>query len=364
MDNIFKGIVKLSLSQYEELSKNGTITVGDVTIEYDPDNTLYVTTDGDSDVNKAIQEYDNPSTANNIQNIGTFGTDKNNDTDNVELYMYKGVTNVETAVDKRSYTYLEIDKTILDYERGEYPVEDTTFYFPLKLTTSNNEEVTNYNIGFTFLNDSITNISLYDGTEYVVRTIYSNETWNTTKIYGKDFNSLSDNNDYSSISLNIEEGNRLYPTFNIYVLGYKVVSYPKRIALYDDITNSGGSSGGLSLETIWEGNANMETNIQLPKPLLEYSMLFFVTPSGLIYTATPGTAYEGSEPFTGITISGAIDFKTTFSISYADYDNNGYLSIVSRGSLEHNITTPTHVVDNGGTLVKPYLFSIIKILAM
>ena len=39
----FKGIVKLSKKQYESLRENGTLTVGDTTINYDPYTTLYVT---------------------------------------------------------------------------------------------------------------------------------------------------------------------------------------------------------------------------------------------------------------------------------------------------------------------------------
>lgn len=45
MDNLFKGIVYLTTAQFEELSAHGTITVGDITVEYDPDNTLYLTSD-------------------------------------------------------------------------------------------------------------------------------------------------------------------------------------------------------------------------------------------------------------------------------------------------------------------------------
>ena len=39
----FKGVVKLSQTQYETLKSSGTLTVGDVTLTYDPTTTLYVT---------------------------------------------------------------------------------------------------------------------------------------------------------------------------------------------------------------------------------------------------------------------------------------------------------------------------------
>ena len=39
----FKGVVKLSQTQYEKLKSEGTISVGDVTLTYDPTTTLYVT---------------------------------------------------------------------------------------------------------------------------------------------------------------------------------------------------------------------------------------------------------------------------------------------------------------------------------
>lgn len=39
----FKGVVKLSQTQYETLKSEGTISVGDVTLTYDPTTTLYVT---------------------------------------------------------------------------------------------------------------------------------------------------------------------------------------------------------------------------------------------------------------------------------------------------------------------------------
>jgi hypothetical protein len=40
---VFKGIVKLSQEQYESLKTNGSLTVGETTITYDPKTTLYVT---------------------------------------------------------------------------------------------------------------------------------------------------------------------------------------------------------------------------------------------------------------------------------------------------------------------------------
>lgn len=43
MTNTFKGVVKLSQTQYETLKSEGTISVGDVTLTYDPTTTLYVT---------------------------------------------------------------------------------------------------------------------------------------------------------------------------------------------------------------------------------------------------------------------------------------------------------------------------------
>lgn len=43
MANTFKGVVKLSQTQYETLKSEGTISVGDVTLTYDPTTTLYVT---------------------------------------------------------------------------------------------------------------------------------------------------------------------------------------------------------------------------------------------------------------------------------------------------------------------------------
>lgn len=39
----FKGVVKLSQTQYETLKSEGTISIGDVTLTYDPTTTLYVT---------------------------------------------------------------------------------------------------------------------------------------------------------------------------------------------------------------------------------------------------------------------------------------------------------------------------------
>lgn len=59
-DNIFKGVVKLSQAHYDELKADGTLTVGDKTITYDP-NVLYVTPSQDAKTDLTIENVEGNS---------------------------------------------------------------------------------------------------------------------------------------------------------------------------------------------------------------------------------------------------------------------------------------------------------------
>ena len=97
----FKGIVKLSHSQYKSLKNNGSLTVGDQTIIYDPVSTLYVT-----------RGLDDSGTSSLIDSISVDGVrilpDENKNVD-IDLSGKADKTDIQTTLNEaKAYTNTKV----------------------------------------------------------------------------------------------------------------------------------------------------------------------------------------------------------------------------------------------------------------